>query len=378
MKIVFTGGATGGHFYPLIAIADAIIDIAAEQKIIIPSFYYIAPTPYNPRALFDRNIQFVQITAGKYRRYFSILNFTDIFKTVTGIISSIIELYRIYPDVIISKGGYASFPPLFAARILRIPVIIHESDSVPGMVTVWSARFAKKIALSYPQASKYFKERDKKKIAVTGNPMRQSILQPLTHGAYEHFNLETDIPTLLVLGGSQGAQLINDVIVESLPRLLEKYQIIHQTGRANFEYVQQISSVVLTNSRFATRYHAVDYINDLGMRMAAGVTTLVVSRAGSTIFEIAAWEKPSIIIPLREEVSHDQTKNAFAYAQTGACQVIEEHNISSAIVCTQIDSILQDSRVYDAMKNATKGFAPKDAAHKIATALLEIGISHEK
>ncbi len=378
MKIVFTGGATGGHFYPLIAIADAIIDISTQQKILTPAMYYIAPTPYNPRALFDRHIEFIPIQAGKYRRYFSILNITDTFKTLSGIIRSIIVLYKIYPDVIISKGGYASFPPLCAARFLRIPVIIHESDSVPGIVTKWSAPFAQKIAISYPQALKYFRKKDTQKIAVTGNPMREAILQPLTHGAYEHFNLDTSLPTLLILGGSQGAQPINDILIESLPELVQKYQIIHQTGRANFTHVQQMSRVVLKDNQNAYRYHIVDYLNDLSMRLAAGIATLVISRAGSTIFEIAAWGKPSIIIPLREEVSHDQTKNAFSYAETGACKVIEEHNLSTAILVTEIDQILQNQKVYDTMKMHTQGFAQTDAAHKIARGALEIGLSHEK
>jgi UDP-N-acetylglucosamine--N-acetylmuramyl-(pentapeptide) pyrophosphoryl-undecaprenol N-acetylglucosamine transferase len=132
MKILFTGGGTGGHFYPIIAVAEAIEDKVAEKQLLKPSLYYMAPTRYNPRALFDNEIEFVYMPAGKIRRYFSFLNFTDLFKTAAGIVIAIFKMYSIYPDIVFGKGGYGSFPALFAAKILRIPVVIHESDSSPG------------------------------------------------------------------------------------------------------------------------------------------------------------------------------------------------------------------------------------------------------
>src|SRR6185436_9305186 len=110
MKILFTGGGTGGHFYPIIAVAESIYEIAKEKKILKPKLYFMAPNRYNPRALFDNDIEFINIPAGKMRKYFSLLNFTDLFKTVTGIFMAIIKMYILYPDVVFSKGGYASFP----------------------------------------------------------------------------------------------------------------------------------------------------------------------------------------------------------------------------------------------------------------------------
>jgi UDP-N-acetylglucosamine--N-acetylmuramyl-(pentapeptide) pyrophosphoryl-undecaprenol N-acetylglucosamine transferase len=117
MKILFTGGGTGGHFYPVIAIAQALYESAKSNKVLPPHLYFMAPSQYNPRALFDNDIEFVQVPAGKIRRYFSFLNITDLFKTFYGVIIAIIKMYQIYPDVVVGKGGYASFPPLFAARV---------------------------------------------------------------------------------------------------------------------------------------------------------------------------------------------------------------------------------------------------------------------
>jgi UDP-N-acetylglucosamine--N-acetylmuramyl-(pentapeptide) pyrophosphoryl-undecaprenol N-acetylglucosamine transferase len=382
MKIVLTGGSTGGHFYPLIAVVEALRKQTKDHKLIAPSLYYLAPTKYNPRALFDNEIEFRMIPAGKIRRYFSLLNFTDAFVTAVGIMKAIITLYGIYPDVVFSKGGYASFPTVFAARLLRIPVVVHESDSRPGRVNAWTAKFARFIAISYPDAADFIvKTAGKKvegKIAFTGNPIREGIRIPLSNGAAEFLHLEESLPTVLILGGSLGSEIINTAILESLPDLVKDMQIIHQTGKANFREVTQTSSVILKDSPNANRYHPFEYMNDLTLRMSAGVSSLVVSRAGSTIFEIAVWGLPSIIIPISEEVSHDQTKNAFAYARTGACSVIEEHNLTTHVLAAEIKKIVLNKDIQARMKSNIAAFAHTDAAEKIAAALLAIGLEHEK
>jgi UDP-N-acetylglucosamine--N-acetylmuramyl-(pentapeptide) pyrophosphoryl-undecaprenol N-acetylglucosamine transferase len=374
MKILFTGGGTGGHFYPMIAIAQALSDKAKEKRILPPKLYYMAPTKYNPRALFDNEIEFVQVPAGKIRRYFSILNFTDLFKTATGVFIAIIKMFRIYPDVVFGKGGYASFPALIAARVLRIPVIIHESDSSPGRVNAWAAKFAQKIAISYPEASEFFK---KEKVAFTGNPVRKEIVTPLTNGAREFLNLEEATPVVLILGGSQGAQSINDVVIDGIGELVKKYQVLHQTGRNNFDLVKKTAEIVLKDNEYSYRYHPFDYLNDLAMRMSAGVSDIVVSRAGSTIFEIAIWGIPSIIIPLPKEISHDQESNAFSYARTGACTVIEEQNLASHILISEIDRIINNQSIKNKMKQGAKEFSHADASMKIAEVILETALLHE-
>ena len=374
MKILFTGGGTGGHFYPIIAVAEAIHKIVKEKRLLPPSFYYMADEPYDSRMLFDNNIKFVSMPAGKIRRYFSLTNIYDFFKTAVGVIKSLWKIFRIYPDVIFGKGGYASFPALFAGKLFRIPIVIHESDSMPGRVNLWAGKFAQDIAVSFPEAARYFPP---DKTAYTGNPLRHAILNPDISGAHEFFKIEKSIPTILILGGSQGSSIINETILEILPALVERFQIIHQTGKNNFTEVSKTSSVILAKNPYKDRYKVFDYLNDLGMKMAAGVTALVISRAGSTIFEIAAWGLPSIIIPIGKAVSHDQTKNAFNYARSGAAVVIEEANLAPHILLSEINNLMDNSERLRQMRESTKSFARADSAEIIALKLLEIGLSHE-
>lgn len=377
MKILFTGGETGGHFYPIIAVAQAIQEKARERRILSPLYYFMAPSKYNPRALFDNDIEFIFVPAGKLRRYFSLLNITDSFKTIYGCVTALFKIYSLYPDVVFSKGGYGSFPPLLAAKLLKIPVIIHESDSKPGRVNSWAGKFARKIALSYPDAAQYFKT-NKDKIAYTGNPIRKEIAQPLSNGAHEFLQLEQNTPVILILGGSQGASLINNAILEALPELLNKYQVIHQTGKANIEEVKMTISVSLKDHPNASRYHPFDYLNELALRMSAGVANVIVSRAGSTIFEIASWGVPSIIIPLPSSVSHDQVMNAYAYSKTGAAAIIEEDNLSAHILIEEINHIYDSVAITQTMKERAKAFARTDSANIIADAILDIALEHER
>jgi len=377
MKILFTGGGTGGHFYPIIAIVQALRTRITERKIIAPQLYYMAPSKYNARALFDNDLEYVSVSAGKIRRYFSLLNITDLFKTFFGSIGAVLSLFRIYPDVVFGKGGYASFPALLAARLLKIPVIIHESDSKPGRVNAWAGKFAKKIALSYPDAAAYFPKKEGV-VALTGCPIRAEISQPLSNGAHEFLQLEQHTPVVLILGGSQGATTINDAIIQGLPELLNKYQVIHQTGRNNIDEIKQTSAVFLKDHPFASRYHPFDYLNELALRMSAGVADVIVSRAGSTIFEIASWGVPAIILPLPTSVSHDQTANAFAYAKTGAASVIEANNLSAHIIIGEIDRIYGSPHIKETMKTQARAFARADSAQLIADAILDIALQHEK
>jgi len=286
MKIVFTGGGSGGHFYPIIAIAESIQKIAKEKKLITPEMYFFAPSPYNQGLLYDHNIQYKKIVAGKMRRYFSLLNFIDIFKTIWGILGATLDVFDIYPDVIFSKGGYGSFPVLVAARFLRIPVLTHESDSAPGRVNKWAGKFATRVAISYKEASKYFKE---EKVAYTGQPVLEERLEPITNGASEFFEFDNTIPTIFIMGGSQGAETVNNAILDILPNLVKNFQIIHQTGASNLEVMKESAAAILLENKNKSRYKPLGYLNSLEMRMAAGASSLVISRGGSTIFEIASW-----------------------------------------------------------------------------------------
>ncbi len=374
MKILFTGGVTGGHFYPIIAVAEELQNIIKDKRLLAAELYYLSPTPYNEGLLYEHGITYEKIRAGKIRRYFSLLNFTDLFKTLWGVVTSTWSVYRIYPDVVFGKGGFGSFPVLFAAKLLRIPVVIHESDTEPGRVNRWAGKFALAVAVSYPEAAKFFPA---EKVAFTGNPIRKDIALPIESGAREYLKLEKNIPVVLILGGSQGSSAINDAIIEALPEFVEKYEIIHQTGANNIDEAKRTAEAVLANSTHKDRYKPFDYLEALALRMSAGVASVIVSRAGSTIFEIAAWGLPSIIVPIPSKVSHDQEKNAFAYARAGACTVLQEKNLTPHILLSEIDRILTHDAEREKMKAAAKEFYKPDAAKKIAEEILKIALSHE-
>jgi UDP-N-acetylglucosamine--N-acetylmuramyl-(pentapeptide) pyrophosphoryl-undecaprenol N-acetylglucosamine transferase len=378
MKILMTGGGTGGHFYPLIAVADQVREICKNEKLLPPEIYFMAPDPYNKKELFDHEITFVPVMAGKRRVAPSaagkILNIIDIFKMGLGVLSAIIKIYSIFPDVVFAKGGYTSFPALMAAKILGIPVVIHESDSVPGRVNAWAGKFAQRIAISYKEAIEYF---PKDKTAHTGNPIRKEFAEPLSAGAIEYLNLETNVPVILILGGSQGAQIINDAILSALPKLVEKYQVLHQTGKKNYPEVSRTANVVLEGNKYITRYHPFDYFNTLAMRMAAGVSSLIISRGGSTIFEIAAWGIPSILIPITSSNGDHQRKNSYNYARDGGAIVIEEANLSPEIIINEVDRIMSTPQISERMRSGAKTFARLDSAHLIANEILKIALKHE-
>ncbi len=374
MKIVLTGGGTGGHFYPIVAIATAIRTVAREEKIIAPQIYYMAETQYDSRVLFDNEITFIPISAGKVRNYFSILNFFDLFKTAWGVIKATIDMFSIYPDVVFGKGGYVSFPALFAARILRIPVIIHESDSTAGKVNKWASKFAQKIAVSYKEAADDFPT---DKVAFTGNPIRPELITPLKNGAYEFLKLDPNTPTILIIGGSQGSQIMNDTILDILPGLVEKYQIIHQTGKNNFKDVSGRAQIVLQNNQNKERYHPYDYLNILALRMVAGIAELVVSRAGSTIFEIACWGIPSILIPIEKSNGDHQRKNAFSYAREGGAVVLEEPNLTPNVLSGEICRLMDNLVLREKMSQSARVFAHTDSATVIAKEIVSIALRHE-
>lgn len=376
MKIVFTGGGTGGHFYPVIAVAQKVNQIIDHEHILGAKLFYISDSPYDKKILVENELMFEQISAGKMRTYFSLKNFSDVFKTFFGIINAIFKLFSIYPDVVFGKGGYASFPVMFAARLLHIPVIIHESDSAPGRVNKWAGRFAKKIAISFPEAAEYF---PKEKTAWTGQPIRSEIEHgALRTEALEYFKLEEELPVIVILGGSQGAELINNTVLDALPRLTKNYQIIHQTGVNNFKIVSGQANVALVDDRYKPRYVPIAFLNSLQLKMAAGAATIIVSRAGSALFEIASWGVPSILVPFSNSNADHSRKNAFNYARAGACSVIEEANMTANILSSEIERILGDQESYERMTQSAKAFSKPGAAEKIARELVDIALSHEK
>jgi len=377
LRIVTTGGGTGGHFFPLLAIGEALLEKAKiEQKQI--KVYFFSTDPYDSTLLKNLNISFVRIPSGKRRTYFSLENLTDLFKIFFGCIIAFFRLLFLYPDVVFGKGGYASFPTLFAARILRIPVIIHESDTVPGRVNLWAGKFANRIAVSFSDAVDYFSPN---KSAVTGQPIRKTLLGKANkEESLRFFSIDTvnSIPIIAIFGGSQGAQRINDTILDLLPSLLEHYILIHQTGENNYKEVINRAQFVLQKSDYKERYHAYPFFSEEMLLKLSSITHLFISRSGSMIFEFAAWGIPAVLVPLPTEISRDQTKNAFAYARAGCGTVLEEKNLTPHVFLASLKQILGDSTVYQEMVSASSVFAKLDAAEKIAGEILHVAEYHDK
>lgn len=378
MKIVITGGGTGGHFYPLMAVAESIQKQAREQKLVEPRIYYVGPDEYNPKELFDRNIDFIRVPAGKRRlraKGFGIIkNIIDVFRMGVGCFIGFIRIFVLFPDVVFAKGGYTTFPTLLAARILGIPVVIHESDSVPGRVNLWAGKFAKRIAVSFKESADYF---DKTKVAYTGNPVRLELHNPLKIGAYDYLGLDPKLPVIGVLGGSTGARKINDVMMECIRELILDYQIVHQTGRSNIEVVRGASKLILDGSSHPERYRPIDYLSTMSMRMLGGVADVIISRAGSGLFEIALWGVPSVLIPITDSHGDHQRKNAFNYARAGGCAVIEESNLTAQILINEVRKIINNQDIHEKMSKDAKAFSRPDAADVIAHEVLNIALSHE-
>ncbi len=369
MRIGFVGGGTGGHFYPLIAVAEVLIQNPEK-----PDLYYFGPTPYAPELLEAYNITFVRCPAGKLRRYFSLLNVVDVFKTGFGIFVAIWKLYWYYPDVIFSKGGYTSVPILLAARFLRIPVVIHESDVQPGRANRLAKKFARYIAISWAESAEYFPG---ERTALTGIPIRQHLLHA-DPDAHANLGIPNDAPLVYVTGGSLGAERINTLILNSLNELLPHVRIFHQTGSNNEEYVKQTARELLVDRPdWLERYYVAGTIPANTVNSLLSAASIVISRAGSTsLYEIGVHGVPAIIIPIPEEISHDQRSNAYTYARTGGAVVIEEHNLTEHLLETELLHMLQDTARYQEMSAAAKAAVPTGGAAAISEALLQIGHEH--
>jgi len=368
---MFVGGGTGGHFYPLIAVAERINAYAQRGEDY--RLFYIGPEKYDEGELVANNVTFVHCPAGKKRRYFSPLNFLDSFKTFYGFFVAVWKLYKIYPDVVFSKGGYTSVPVTFAAAFLRIPVVVHESDSKPGRANKLASKFARYVAISFEACAKYF---PKNKTALTGIPIRQAFMEPAAD-PHAELGIPNDRPIIFVTGGSTGAVRINNLILNSLDDLLPHFTIIHQTGVDNETTVKSTAASLMSDQTLLSRYFIRGTLNGREMDLAQSAATIIISRAGAgTIFEIARKGKPSIIIPIPEEISHDQRNNAYEYARTGAAFVIEEKNLVDDLLVAEIHRIIDDAQRYRNMSIAARQFATEDAAEQLAAVLISISDEH--
>ena len=292
-----------------------------------------------------------------------------LFKIPIGTLQAIIYIFFLNPSIIFSKGGYGSLPCAIAGWMLITPIFLHESDTVPGFANKFASRLAAEIFVSFPiKKVPYFPAH---KMILVGNPIRKEIMEGSAEEAKILFRLSGAKPVILILGGSQGASRINNVVLNILPELLSNFEIIHQTGKKNFQEVKTESKVVI-NKELEKYYHPCPFLKEVDIKHAYRACDLIVSRAGAgSIFEIAACGKPSILIPLKESAQNHQVKNAYAFAENETSLVLEETNLTPHFFFGKIKNLLSNPAKLEKMKKGAKEFSKPRAARIIAEYILE-------
>lgn len=319
--IAFAGGGTGGHIYPGIAIADELKKFSNESTEI--EIHWIGNSKGMDSAIIEKNLLslggsiscFHGIPCGKLRRYFSLKNFTDFFKIFAGFIKSFFILKKIKPDFLFSKGGFVSVPPCAAAALLKIPYFTHECDFTPGLATRINSKKASKILISYEETKKYFNDFQKKKCIVTGNPVRPAFYNDSSETGKKFLGIDNGCKKniLLILGGSLGANQINNLVIECLDKLKKDFIVVHQTGK---KFAQENHDIMASGD---DNYKPYEFIFN-EMVSVIQSADIIISRAGAnSLWECAVCSKPMILIPLCGAGTRgDQVDNAEYFANRGA------------------------------------------------------------
>ncbi|MDZ5471483.1 undecaprenyldiphospho-muramoylpentapeptide beta-N-acetylglucosaminyltransferase [Bacillus sp. 31A1R] len=329
--IVFTGGGSAGHVTPNIAIIN---DINKQDW----DIQYIGSKQGIEKDLIEKmNIPYFGISSGKLRRYLDFENIVDIFRVLKGCVEARTLLRKLKPHVVFSKGGFVSVPVIVAARTLKIPIFIHESDMTPGLANKISQRFASKIFTSFEETKQYFPG---DKTTVIGSPIRKEILSGSREGGRSFLGFRRDKPILTIMGGSLGSKKINESIRHSLKELTKNYQIVHLCGKNNLD--QSLLDV--------TGYKQFEYVNEELPDILAA-TDIVITRGGSnSIFEFLALQIPMLIIPLTLQQSRgDQILNAKSFEEKGFSLTLEEENLTSQSLLTSLEKL--EKRKEEMIKN---------------------------
>ena len=351
-KILLTGGGTAGHCVPNLALVPAL-KTRGFKPIYIGSY-----TGIERKLVTAEKIPYYAISTGKLRRYFDWKNFTDPFRVINGFFQAYGILRRERPDIVFSKGGFVSVPVVKAAKLLKIPVIIHESDMTPGLANKLSYSSASKICCSFRETLQYL---PKNKAVFTGSPIRDSLLSGDRGQGFAFTGLTRgEKPTILVVGGSLGAQHVNEAVRHLLPTLLKSYNIVHLCGKGKLDES-------LKNTPGYVQY---EYISS-EMADLFAMADIVISRAGANaIFELLALKKPNILIPLPVGSSRgDQLLNARSFEKAGYSYLLKDEDLSDDTLTKAIKAVRENSIDYiQAMENAEES----GAVEKIADLIAEI------
>lgn len=330
--IILTGGGTAGHVTPNLALIPSLRANGYDIR------YIGSYNGMEKRLVTQAGIPYDGISSGKLRRYFSVKNFTDPFRVLKGCAEARHLLKKYQPNIIFSKGGFVAVPVVLEAHRLGIPVIIHESDMTPGLANKICIPSATKVCCNFPETMKYLPEG---KAVLTGSPIREELLTGDRKTGLAYAHMTEDKPVILVIGGSLGSVTVNSEVRKVLPKLLEKYQIIHICGKGNLD-----ESLIGTPG-----YAEYEYV-DKPLRHLFAAADLIISRAGAnSICEILALRKPNILIPLSAAASRgDQILNANSFAAQGYSKVIEEENLTDDAFLDAVNDTWENRQKYiDAM-----------------------------
>jgi UDP-N-acetylglucosamine--N-acetylmuramyl-(pentapeptide) pyrophosphoryl-undecaprenol N-acetylglucosamine transferase len=352
-SICFTGGGTGGHVFPGIAVIDELRKLGSANIVWIGS-----GKGMEKEIIAGYGIPFYGVPSGKLRRYVSLDNFFDVWKIIAGFFASLFLLMKLRPSLVFSKGGYVSVPVVAAAGFLGIPVFTHESDSDPGIATRIDSLFAEKILTSFEETKDWFPEKTRPRVELTGNPIRTVLLGGNAGKGRAYVGCQEGKKILLVLGGSQGARPLNIAVREMLDPLCERCFVVHQTGKNDF--------MSIAKQGYFSQAFFKEELSDI-----LACASLVVCRAGSnTLWELAALGIPAILVPLASGSRGDQVRNAAVFEREGAALVVtEDANLASGlleIICKLIDN----DAVLERMALKARSLSRKDAAERIADLIL--------
>ncbi len=353
-RVLLTGGGTGGHIFPLVAVARELKRKGAEVGFLGPEEFSL--DALRAEGVYVRTI----VAAGKFRRYLSLENISDALRLPRAYFESRQFLRWWNPDIILGKGGYGSIAPVIAARRARVPIILHESDVIPGLANKFLGRFADRVIVSFGETRKYFAS---KQPILLGNPIRTQFRGMIKSEARKVLGLNTRRKIIFVIGGSQGALSLNELIDRASGELVKHYAFIVGSGEKAahlFKNIRGLKTVVVK-----------PFLNEKELAAAYALTDAVVARSGAgTIFETAAFGKPSVLIPLESSASGHQLANARAYEKTGATIVLEENGLNEQALRYSIESILSREDIAFQMASMARKFAKPNAAENIADFLL--------
>ena len=363
-RIALAGGGTGGHVFPLLSLIRSLRKIG-EARGLNFDILIIAPDNAYRHVFLKENVRYTVVPAGKLRRYFSLSSIADFFKSIMGFFAAQWTLWSFMPDVLVGKGGYGAFWPVMISSIFRVPIVVHESDSIPGLVNRVVGKVANVVSLSFDHTQEYFPPKTQK--VVVGTPVRRSLVSQ-----NRRFDFSKDRKIILVLGGSQGARQINDLIIKTLPDLLPKYDVYHQAGEKNIEFVEDEANSHIPQD-LKSNYHPAAFYTEEQLANLYAKADFIVARAGSTtIFEIAANGIPSLMVPLLGSASDHQEKNAYLYAKSGAALVLEKNNLAPHLFLERVNTMLEDPSLLAKMHDSALAFARPDASDKLAEQVVTV------